>query len=238
MPPCFQQDVCRVRSAKGGRVLPSEECRQPGWKGHAHHSQTRPHVPAPPLGAQRRRPLNRRERQTLARHTQVTTAGRGERAPWCMSCHVPSLHKTNFLHVKHENTNGFIPFKHSLYFVYKLYALAFFLVLFVLETSFSFSITHSRHLSLVLGLAPVCPMQCFQRRSSSHRWWQQKVIIPLQYWVHGDGVLLALFSPSFSYALTLILILDIHFPSFTSENRSPHGHWSLLWWRERQQGSV
>ena len=67
----FQQNLCCVRGAAGGRVLPSEECRHSGRKGHAHHSQTRPHVPPPPLGAERRRPLHRRERQTRACHTQV-----------------------------------------------------------------------------------------------------------------------------------------------------------------------
>lgn len=47
----------------------------------------------------------------------------------------------------------------------------------------------------MLGLAPVCPVQCFQRRSSRqcHRWWQQKVIIiTLQYsnaWWWGFGFL-------------------------------------------------
>lgn len=50
-------------------------------------------------------------------------------------------------------------------------------------------------LPLMLGLAPVCPVQCFQRRSSRqcHRWWQQKVIIiALQYfsaWWWGFGFL-------------------------------------------------
>lgn len=67
----FQQDVRGVRGAAGGRVLPAEERRHSGWEGHAHHSQTRPHVPAPPLGTQRWGPLHRRERQTRARHTQV-----------------------------------------------------------------------------------------------------------------------------------------------------------------------
>lgn len=71
---CVQQDICCVRGAPGGRVLPAEECRQSGRKGHTHHSQTGPHVPPPPLGAQRWGPLHRRERQTCARHTQVTAA--------------------------------------------------------------------------------------------------------------------------------------------------------------------
>lgn len=50
-------------------------------------------------------------------------------------------------------------------------------------------------ISLMLGLAPVCPVQCFQRRRSRqcHRWWQQKVIIiTLQYsnaWWWGFGFL-------------------------------------------------
>lgn len=73
-PLLFHQDVCCVRGATGGRVLPAEERRPTGRKGHAHYGQTRPHVPPPPLGAQRRRPLHRREQQTHARHTQVTAS--------------------------------------------------------------------------------------------------------------------------------------------------------------------
>lgn len=51
--------------------------------------------------------------------------------------------------------------------------------------------SHSHSPSSLVGLAPVCPVTCFQRRSSRqcHSWWQQKVIIYLEYWVHGDGIL-------------------------------------------------
>lgn len=71
---CFQQDVCCVWGAPRGRVLPAEERRHSGRKGHAHHSATRPDVPPPPLGAQRWGTFHWRERQTCTRHTQVTTA--------------------------------------------------------------------------------------------------------------------------------------------------------------------
>lgn len=72
---CILQDICRVRSAEGGRVCAVEERWPPGWQRHTHHSPTCSDVAPPPLGPQCRRPLHRREWQTCASHTQVTTGG-------------------------------------------------------------------------------------------------------------------------------------------------------------------
>lgn len=69
---CVQQDICCIRGAEGGRILSPEKRRQSGWKGHTHHSQTRPDVAPPSLGAQRWGPLHWRERKTCAGHTKVT----------------------------------------------------------------------------------------------------------------------------------------------------------------------
>lgn len=119
---CVHQDICCIRGAARGRVLPAKERGQSGRKGHAHHSQTRPHVPPPPLGAQRWRPLHRRERQTCARHTQVIKHG---------IMHIISLHKTPTHIMFGVNTDmgsswSFLPSQHSSHSVYKTTCVAFF----------------------------------------------------------------------------------------------------------------
>lgn len=150
---CVRQDVCCVRGAEGRRVLPAEERRQSGWKGHAHHSQARSHVPPPPLGAQRRGPFHWRERQTRARHTQVTTASLLKLS----IMHVASLHETH----THTSYLARIPrggshlpnTPHTWCTNYMHW-----LFLFVLQTSYSFSLTLSLPLlsCLVLLLCVPC----------------------------------------------------------------------------------
>lgn len=215
---CVHQDICCIRGAARGRVLPAKERGQSGRKGHAHHSQTRPHVPPPPLGAQCWRPLHRRERQTCARHTQVIKHG---------IMHIISLHKTPTHIMFGVNTDmgsswSFLPSQHSSHSVYKTTCVAFFcLFVFFTHNILLFFLPHTlTSPPLMLGLAPVCPVQCFQRRSSRqcHRWWQQKVIIALQYssaWWWGFGFL--------SLSLRCVNTTENYFSSLASPFL--HYHW-------------
>lgn len=238
---CVQQDICCVRGAPGGRVLPAEECRQSGRKGHTHHSQTGPHVPPPPLGAQRWGPLHRRERQTCARHTQVTAASLLKHS----ITHVMSLNKRHAQKRVPRGHSHLHNIPHTLCTNYMHWLFCLFVCLCI-----SHHILFSLTLSLpMLGLTTVCPVQCFQRRSrrQCHRWWQQKVIIiPLQYSVHGDGVLA--FFPSRSDVLTLYNVTSdpwhpLSFITTEKLHRCQSANvflslYSQLWWRKWQRGSV
>lgn len=146
-----QQDICCVRGAAGGRVLSTEERRQSGRKGHAHHCQALPHVASPPLGAQRWGPLHRRERQTRARYTEVTTASLLRHS---VTLHHVTLHTH---HVWHEHRNRLLVVVPSLPTLC-VHALAFFYLFFLLYTSYSFSLTLSLPIlsCLVLLLCVPC----------------------------------------------------------------------------------
>ena len=121
--------------------------------------------------------------------------------------HVTSPHKT---HTETRAPRGHLPLctnhMHWLLFMFCLYYTRHILLASHSHSSFS----HAWSCSCV------CPVQCFQRRRSRkcHRWWQQKVtIIPLQYSMHGDGVLA--FFPSRSDVLTLCNIKSDPWRPFT-----------------------
>lgn len=180
---CILQDICRVRSAEGGRVCAVEERWPPGWQRHTHHSPTCSDVAPPPLGPQCRRPLHRREWQTCASHTQVTTGG------WVQHGHIQRA-VSNFRTFKY-----FYELEKKPLFVY------------VRVVSYNKPYTPC----LMFGPTNVCLMRYFQRWSSRQcqRWWQQKVIIK----PCSTECMVMGFWLFFLQYLTLILLFNVTFSS-------------------------